>query len=239
MNSQQRLFLLGGSPIAFDSVADEFVPAAGGRGAGIALLLEGAPGWEEYVPQYTRPWTERGVTRHYTIVPDAAGSLDLETASARLREATGIFVGGGNTPNYRRLFAIEPIRSLIRDRYEQGVPIAGLSAGALIAPAVCAIPPEDTGGAAVAIAPGLGLVDHLLVGVHFTEWNALPHLLEAMRQTGTAVALGIDEAACVVLEDGQVKQVLGRSAYEIRMADFTSGTYRITELGPCGEQEDV
>jgi cyanophycinase len=136
MNPRRRLFLLGGSPTTFDSVADEFVPAAGGREATIALLLEGAPGWEKYVPQYTQPWIQRGVSRHFIILPDENGNLDLETASARLREATGIFVGGGNTPNYRRLFATEPIRSLIRERYERGVPFAGLSAGALIAPTV-------------------------------------------------------------------------------------------------------
>ena len=230
MKPRELLFLLGGGGATFDSVADEFVPAAGGRAAAIALLLEGAPGWENYLPQYTQPWTQRGVTRHYTILPDENGDLDLETASAKLHEATGIFIGGGNTPNYHRLFATEPIRSLIRERYQQGVPFAGLSAGALIAPTVCAIPPEDTGDTSVVIVTGLGLVDNLIVGVHFTEWDALPHVLEAMKQTRTATGLGIDESACVVLEDGQVKQVLGRSVYEIKMTDFETGTYRIAEL---------
>jgi cyanophycinase len=230
MKSSIRLFLLGGSPAVFDSVADAFVPAAGGRDAAIALLLEGVPGWEKYVPQYTEPWTRRGIAQHATIVPDEQGRLDLESASAALRETTGIFVGGGNTPNYCRLLATEPIRSLIRERVRQGVPFAGLSAGALIAPAVCAIPPEDTGHTSVTIVPGLGLADDLIIGVHFAQWNALPHLLEAMKQTQTAVALGIEESACVVLEDGRVEQVIGRSAYEISMNDFDSGTYRIIEL---------
>jgi cyanophycinase len=231
MKPHQQLFLLGGSPAIFDSVADALVPAAGGPDATIALLLEGASGWEKYVPVYTQPWTRRGVTRHFTILPDENGDLDLETASATLRAATGIFVGGGNTPNYRRLFATEPIRGLIRERVRQGVPFAGLSAGALIAPDICVIPPEDTGHDSVTIEPGLGLIDHLIVGVHFSEWNSLPHLLEAMKQTETAVALGIDESACVVLQDSHVKQVLGRSVYEIRMTDFRSVAYRITELG--------
>lgn len=229
MKSHKLLFLLGGSSAIFDVVADKFVAAAGGCDATIALLLAGAPGWEDYVSQYTQPWSQRGVTHHYTIVPNENGDLDLETTSAKLDEATGIFIGGGNTPTYHKLFATGPISSLIRKRYQQGTPIAGLSAGALIAPQVCAIPPEDTGEPSVTVVSGLGLVDNLVVGVHFTEWNGLPHVVEAMVQTETALGLGIDEAACVVLEGGQIKQVLGKTAYEIKMTDFETKTYRITE----------
>jgi len=54
-------------------VAGEFVPAAGGCDAAIALLLEGAPGWETYVPQYTQPWTQRGIVEldHKPVVDPA------------------------------------------------------------------------------------------------------------------------------------------------------------------------
>ena len=69
MKSRKLLFLLGGSSALFDVVADKFVAAAGGCDATIVLLLAGAPGWEDYVSQYTQPWRQRGVTHHYTIVP--------------------------------------------------------------------------------------------------------------------------------------------------------------------------
>jgi cyanophycinase len=228
MMVRSLLFLLGGGSTIFDAVAEEFVPAAGGLGAAIALLLAGAEGWEDHVPHYTQPWKRRGVTQCYTIVPGKSGTLDLDTVLARLREATGIFIGGGNTPTYRRLYATEPIRSVIRERYREGVPVAGLSAGALIAPKVCAIPPEDTGDSRVRVVPGLGLVSGLIVGVHFTEWNALPHMVEAMVETRTAAGLGIDEAACAVFENGELKRVLGQSAYEIELTDFAARTYEVT-----------
>ena len=228
MNVHKLLFLLGGSSTIFDAVAKEFVPAAGGPDSTIALLLAGGQGWEDHVPQYTQPWTRRGVTRCYTIVPGENGALDLDTALAQLRESTGVFIGGGDTPAYRRLYATDPIRSVIRQRYREGVPIAGLSAGALIAPQVCAIPPEDTGDSRVRIVPGLGLVSDLIVGVHFTEWDALPHMVEAMVETRTATGLGLDEAACAVLENGQLRRVLGRSAYKVQLTDFEAKTYRVT-----------
>jgi cyanophycinase len=124
------LFLLGGSA-AFDVVADVFVPAAGGREARIALLLQGGKTWKKYVSDYARPWEQQGASQYDIIVPDEGGILDIEKTSAILHEATGIFIGGGHTPTYHRLYATEPIRSIIRERYQAGVPVAGVSAGAM------------------------------------------------------------------------------------------------------------
>lgn len=227
MTVYRLLFLLGGDSSIFDAVADAFILAAGGSDATIALLLTGEEGWEGYVPEYTQPWLRRGVTQCHTIVPEKDGVLDLATVLPGLREATGIFIGGGHTPTYRRLYATEPIRGVIRERYREGVPVAGLSAGALIAPHVCAIPPEDTGDSRVRITRGLGLVSDLIVGVHYTKWHALPHMVKAMVETRTIAGLGIDEAACAVLEDGELKRVLGRSVYQIEVTDLGARTYDV------------
>lgn len=153
MTSRRFLFLLGGSA-AFDVTADEFGSAAGGSGATIALLLQGGEGWEKYVLEYAQPWMRRGGTRYCSIVPDEDGTLDLDAASAKLREATGIFDGGGHAPTYHPLYATEPIRTLIRSSYQRDIPVAGVSAGALIGLGVCSIPPEDTGDDSARILSG-------------------------------------------------------------------------------------
>lgn len=226
--SHSLLFLLGGSA-AFDVVAEEFVPAAGGRDAIIVLLLQASSRLEKYVPEYTQPWIRRGVSQYYPIAPDEDGALDLDAVSAKLREATGIFIGGGQTPTYHRLYATEPIRSIIRESYHKGIPIAGCSAGALIAPEICVLTPDETDDASLKIVAGLGLVSDLIVGVHFTERNALPSILEAMARTRTKTGWGIDEPACAVFEDGQFQGTLGQPVYEIVMTDFEAKVYRMTE----------
>jgi cyanophycinase len=232
----RRLFLLGGSLEIFEDVAKEFIPAACGENAVIALLLSGKPGWEDHVLVYSAPWIQRNIARFNVVVPDKQQKhLDIPATLTLLREATGIFIGGGETPIYRQLYATDPVRNMIIERYRQGVPIAGISAGTLIAPQICPIPPEDTGEPAVRLETGIGLLDNLIVGVHFSEWNALPHVLDAMRQTRTERGLGIDEGACVMLENEQIHHVLGESAYEITMTDFDTAeveasTYHITKL---------
>jgi cyanophycinase len=226
---RRLLFLLGGSNAAFDVVVEKFVPAAGGRDAVIALLMQGGQGWEKYLPDYTQPWLRRGVTKVHPIVPDESGGLDLDAVAAKLGQATGIFIGGGHTPTYQRLYATEPVRSLIWARHDSGVPVAGMSAGALIAPQVCTLPPDETDDGSLQVVAGLGLVDNLIVGVHFSEWNTLPSVLEAMTRTQISTGWGIDEPACAVFEDGQFAGAMGGSVYEIAMTDFETKTYRLTE----------
>jgi cyanophycinase len=219
MADRKTVFLLGGGSTMLDAAASPFIEAAGGRGALPVLLLAGGAGWEAHLPAYVQPWMREGIRRYHVIVPSKGGVLDLEETSARLREATGIMIGGGPTPVYQHLYATEPVRSLIRQRYEQGAPVAGISAGAPIVPDICAIPPEDTGEAVVRIAGGLGLIRNLIVGVHFTEWNALPHVVEAMAETRTPAGLGIDEPGCAVFEEGRLVRILGGPVYRIALQD--------------------
>jgi cyanophycinase len=233
MTSQRILFLIGGSA-AFDLVAEAFLLAAGGRDARIALLLQGGQGWEKYVPEYTRPWMRRGVPRYHVIVPDENVALDVAAASLRLREATGIFIGGGHTPTYHRLYASQPIRNVIREQHGQGIPVAGVSAGALIAPTNCTLTPDETDDGTLKIVPGLGLIGDIIVGVHFTEWDALPDVLEAMSRTQTRTGWGIDEPACAVFENGQFKGALGQAVYEIVMTDFETKSHRMRKVKERG-----
>ena len=224
------IFLLGGNIEVFDLIADDFLAAAGGSEAAIALLLIGGEGWERHLPSYTAPWRRRGVTDLQVIIPGVDGLLDAEAASARIREATGIVVGGGNTARYQWLYATEPIRTVIRERHQLGVPYAGLSAGAALAAEACAVRPRSPGDPPVRLLPGLGLIGGLIIGVHFDREGQLALLLKAMAETETGSGLGIDESACVVLADGVRRRVVGGAVHEITASDLKAGRYSITTL---------
>ena len=112
MKTLKQLFLLGGSDSIFDIVAQEFVPAAGGTDANIVLLLSGENWWWDVVPHFTYPWRKRGVTRYHAIAPDENGDLNMDEVTTKLNGASGIFIGGGHTPTYQRLYATEkPVAS--------------------------------------------------------------------------------------------------------------------------------
>jgi cyanophycinase-like exopeptidase len=69
------------------------------------------------------------------------------------------------------------------------------------------------------------LANGFVIGVHFTERDALSELLDTMKATQTQLGIGIDEPACVVCKNGEIVKILGRSVYRIEMTDFESATY--------------
>jgi cyanophycinase len=228
MPSSKLVFLIGGSD-AYEAMTNEFLAAAGGQEARIALLLQGGERWPQYVAHYTEPWVRRGVTRCQPVAPKADGTLNLERTREILRWATGIFVGGGDTPLYHRLYASEPVAALVRERYEQGVPYAGVSAGAVLALEHCIFLAEETPDKRLQIVRGLGLVPNVIIGVHYTERNALPEMIEAMAEAKTARGLGIDDGDCAVYDDGRFAGVLGEKVYEVEMRDFARLEYGVVE----------
>jgi cyanophycinase len=228
LNSNKRAFLIGGSA-AYESMADAFIAAAGGKAAHIALLLQGAEGWQRYLSSYSEPWIRRGVTSYQLIIPESDGELNWEKAEEILRTATAIFIGGGHTPTYHRLYATGPMAALIQERYQQGIPYAGISAGALLALENCVFFSDETPNKTIQIVPGLNLVKDVLIGVHFTATNPLPEVVEAMSRTHTKKARGIDDEACIVYENGNFKGILGQHVFNIEMDDFEKRSYHIVE----------
>ncbi len=213
MRSSRQLFLLGGSS-ALETVADPFILAAGGNDAVVALLMQSGKGWEKYLSGYIEPWIKRGISHIWTVVPGKDGDLGPD-AEVHIASASGIFIEGGHTPTYHRLYAQGHTRSLIQQRHLSGVPVAGVSAGALIAPEICVLTSVENGEEVMRIEPGLNLVQDLVVGVHYSASIALPAILRAMEVTGISRGLGIDDAACAVFRDGYFAEALGQSVYWI------------------------
>lgn len=198
------VFLCGDQPGTV-AAAEAFVAAAGGTGSTIALLLQGGPNWQKYVPRYAEPWAQYGATCT-VIVPDAADALDIAHATATINGADAVFIGGGHTPTYHRLYATPPIRDVIRAAHARGVPVGGVSAGALVLPDVCITSHRGADNPAWQ-GKGIGLLDNLLIGVHFSEWQGEAGLVAMQRATGIRTAWGIDGSACAVFEGGQFARV--------------------------------
>ena len=136
MEMMEQLFLFGDVSTNFGTVSKPFIRASGGADARIALLLQGGQGWERFVPRYRDPWMRVGAEEVVPIVPTDDYALE-EKAVRSINECTGIFVAGGDTEIYHRVYASEKIGSIIRSRYREGIPYGGVSAGAIIAPETC------------------------------------------------------------------------------------------------------
>ena len=226
------VFLIGGGRDEAGVLASHrpFAAATVTRGAPpvVFLLDEG----EDADPgRWTAALAAAGAPGARTVVVSAA----RPPAPADLDGAGGVFVARGWTPGYQEAFAAagEPWTEALRDA---GIPYAGFSAGAAIAPTEAIVGGwrvARDGGAPLAVCaegagedldlveprPGLGLVP-FAVDVHATQWGTLPRLVHAVALGLGAEGVAIDEGTCVEVPaggGGLLVHGLG-SAYRVQRA---------------------
>lgn len=244
--NDRRLYLYGGFADNFAAITTPFIAAAGGEQARIALLFPGGDGWERFVGRYRDPWLQLGAATVTVVVPGPNGELSPESLTV-MADATGIFMGGGDTRVYHRLYAQGEARALIRERYGAGVPYGGVSAGALLVPDLCSIwgdrltkphntlqlrGSEEGCEAELLLGEGLGLLRGFLVEAHFAELGGFPRLVAAMEEGKVGRGLGFDDPICVEVLQESVVRVHGRGrAYLLRQQGEAHLQLQVLEPG--------
>ncbi|WP_245208135.1 Type 1 glutamine amidotransferase-like domain-containing protein [Sediminibacillus dalangtanensis] len=209
----QHLFLFGGSPPFTPELGKVFAETARQATKKVAILFLEREGWEEYMSKYTSVLKEHGL-QDFFYMP-----LHVHVSTSELEQldaCSGIVIGGGDTVRYRNYIVDTPIGERIRQRYLSGVPVAGFSAGALISPEHCVIPPIDNREGKHLFLPGLGLIEDIIISAHFTKWQEEANLQKALRKTAVPTGYGIDDdAGCyfknqsLVLTEGNIKVMRG------------------------------
>jgi len=141
-----------------------------------------------------------------------------------------MFIGGGDTRAYHRIYTAPAVKAAIREMYAAGVPFGRVSAGALVSTESCTVwgskvtterneyrlragsaaDPAADGDAPLALGRGLGLLQDCIVETHSAERGGFPRLVQAMEVTGSTHGLGIDEGICLESRDGTAVAVHGQ-----------------------------
>lgn len=139
--------------------------------------------------------------------------IPMDKIAGKLQNADLVYVGGGDTVFMLDVWKKSGFLDLILDAYNRGVPVAGLSAGA-----ICWFNKMYTDSAPVEGAPycvldGLGILNGIM-SPHFDERAEFEDI--AKDYPGTAYA--VQNNAAVVFEDGVAVRSLssGGSAYIFR-----------------------
>jgi cyanophycinase len=241
------VFLIGGGwdETAFPRTYGGFVAAVGDGSAPIACILLDHDERDAFFARSVAAFAAVGATG---LVPIFV-SRDRPLTEADVRGMSGIFVGGGLTPEYHD--AIVPTAgAVIRDLVEAGMPYAGFSAGAMIAPVdgiiggwklrqgdddltICS---EDVSEdeAYLDVRQGIGLVP-FAVDVHASQYGTPTRLLHAVRAGTVPDGWAVDEDTMIVVEQGRVTVSGLGSAYRVLPA---GESLAVTILGH-GDTSDV
>lgn len=209
----RHLFLFGSSPPFGNKLGRKFAELSFNQNAKIAILFVERDGWEKYMPRYTEELKKYGV---FDFVYLPLSSDLVSNIVNELNTCTGIIIGGGETELYHHHIVETAIGVHIKKLYAQGIPIAGFSAGTLIIPENCIIPPIDNTSGKQLYLRGLGLIKECVISVHFTKWNEEKNLNIALSKTNALIGYGIDDEEGIYFKNESVEETEGEKYYVYR-----------------------
>jgi cyanophycinase len=214
------VIVIGG---AEDKVRDRlilgrFVALAGGRDARIAVISTASSMGLEAGERYRAIFTELGASAVIPLHAVTRTQANDEHIARQVREATGVFMTGGNQLKLSSMIGGTRLADAITARFQAGSVVAGTSAGAsaisshMIAFGASGATPKHR---MAQIAAGLGLLPGVIVDQHFQQRNRLGRLLSLIAQNPSLLGLGVDEDTAGVVGPDSIMEVIGRGSVTV------------------------
>jgi cyanophycinase len=219
--------------VARASILAAFVRRAGAEQARIVIIPSASMQPVKRAARYARIFTKLGAAEVRAVHAELGVTEEDRQA---IRNATGIFVTGGDQVRLMEFLRAADCVTLIRDAVRDGAVYAGTSAGAsALSRRMIAGSKRHKNFDHVEFAEGLGLIPHAIVDQHFGERRRLSRLITAAN-AHAMTGIGIDENTAIVWNHDGVVTVEGAGAVTIVQPDHrrddTASTYRLQILKP-------
>jgi len=217
--SRGALVLIGGAEekVRDAEILRRFGKLCGGDRARI-VIIPTASETREKGERYEEVFKSVGVRSVRSLPFESRSDCDRPEWLEGLGEADGIFLTGGNQLRLSTTLGGTAVAKLLRRLNADGVPVAGTSAGAAFLPEHM-IAFGDEGptprGDMVALAPGLGLTNRVVVDQHFRQRDRLGRLLTALAYNPFAIGVGLDEDTAAFIGADNRLEVVGSGALTI------------------------
>ena len=190
---------------------------------------------EEMAADYTAQFKQLGVRNIDVLSIRSRDEAYQDAAVAKVKSAGVVFFTGGDQLRITSQVGDSPVYRCLKELHQKGTTIAGTSAGAAVMPEMMLISgPSDASNriSALGMAPGLGLIEDVVIDSHFAERGRFGRLLGAVAQNPKNLGLGIDEDTAVVIKQ-QSLTVIGSGA--VYVLDGSGSTYSsLSEQNPEG-----
>ena len=218
--TEGSVIIIGG---AEDKVRDRvilnrFVTLAGGPDATIVVISTASSLGAEAGARYKAVFGELGVNRVRPLHAVTRPQANDESAALLLRDATGVFLTGGNQLRLASTIGGTRLADAILERFRHGAVVAGTSAGAsalsshMIAFGASGATPKQR---MAQISAGLGLIPGVIVDQHFQQRNRLGRLLSLIAQNPSLLGIGVDEDTAGVVGPDHQLEVIGRGSITV------------------------
>jgi cyanophycinase len=217
-----RLLVIGGreNRTCGTGPLEEFVSLSGSRRSRIVVVTTATGVPEQVTAEYTTVFRRLGVSSVTELRLIGRTTADDPASLTMLEQATGVLISGGDQSRLSMLVGSKTNVLLHRRLHEDGLVIAGTSAGATALGRWMILGGDGRSvtTSSVRIGPGLDLLGNVLIDMHFAERGRLPRLLSGIALDVRYLGVGIDEDTAIVV-DGDRFEVIGRGVVTVVDAD--------------------
>jgi len=150
-------------------------------------------------------------------IKDRTGANDRDYAR-QIEECGSIFFTGGDQLKITSLIGGTKVYESLKRAYDKGILIVGTSAGAscICSTMIVSGKEEDSPRkCTIKMAPGLDLIQNVIIDQHFAQRGRIGRLFNAVAQNPESLGIGIDENTAVVMEGSSIIRVIGDGAVTI------------------------
>ena len=151
---------------------------------------------EGYFESYQKGFDGFGVGELVELYIEDRSEASSEEKLRVLDDAAGVFFTGGDQLRISSQIGDTPLERRIREIYEKGGVLAGTSAGASVMSETMLVKGTSSETHRIGdlhMAPGLGLIQDVIIDQHFAERGRFGRLIGAVAQNPRVLGLGIDE----------------------------------------------
>ncbi len=210
---------IGGAEDKFDDkiILSTFTQLAGGDQARI-LIVPTASSIETAGLRYKAIFLSMGVESAEVAYIGSREDANSAELSEQVADATGIFLTGGNQMRLSSLIGGTRFEQVVREANENGVIVAGTSAGASILSAHMVALGASGGTPKLRMAQmvaGFGLISNVIIDQHFRQRDRIGRLLALVASNPGLLGVGIDEDTAAIIDEHGVIEVIGRHSLTI------------------------
>ena len=141
-----------------------------------------------------------GIQDIHILNIDERETADSCECTEIINNSTGIFFTGGDQLRITSILGGTRVHEALYNAYQRGVTIAGTSAGASVMSSTMIIEGDSNDPArkcTLKMAPGLGMLDEVIIDQHFHQRGRIGRLLCAVAENPYMLGVGIDEDTAI------------------------------------------
>lgn len=215
-----NLIIIGGAEDKYgDSrILKQVVESVGDHAANLTILTTATQKPEEVGHEYRHVFTRLGVPHVEVLNINSREDANQESFALAVSKSTGLFFTGGDQLRITSILGGTLVNDALRNAYTAGTTIIGTSAGASVMSSTMIVDGNSNDAArkcTLKMAPGLGLVEDVIIDQHFDQRGRIGRLLCGVAENPFMLGIGIDEDTAIQVYPDAHFEVLGSNAVTV------------------------